>query len=181
MPNHIRLWENYDPKICLFVQNYMFPCLQYLAWILRNLLFSLYLFALPLLAVKHLGSSQKQLGWEESGTTFGLCWYLPEKRESEAPAWASAVRSSWLQTLSQSTSPYSWSRLVFASLISENQLWITRIDRAILPQDPQQSGSRHPAVRERVPGACSLRAGEQQGRSFRGVRGGHQEFWSNHN
>ena len=86
MPNNICLWENYDPKICLFGQNYLFPCLQYLVWILRNLLIHYFpsLLALPLLAIKHLGSSQKQLSWEESGTTFGLCWYLPEKRESEA-------------------------------------------------------------------------------------------------
>ena len=43
MPNHIRLWENYDPKICLFVQIYMFSCIQYLTWILRKILIFLIL------------------------------------------------------------------------------------------------------------------------------------------
>ena len=76
MPNPIRLWENYDPKICLFVQIYMFSCLQYLTWILLKILIFLILICTATTRnkfVKHLGSSQKQLGWEESGTTFGLC------------------------------------------------------------------------------------------------------------
>ena len=90
MPNNICLWENYDPKICLFGQNYKFPCLQYLVRILRNLLIFLILVC-SCTATARNKTSRQQSETIRVGRVWDNIWlvliFTGEARE-RGPAWA---------------------------------------------------------------------------------------------